>query len=286
MSQINTVAVTPPVNNIDLSKPTNSNSSPTVLIPNPVSQPVNNTHSVNYPINTPQTNINHNPSNNSSNNNLIITLVTSLLVALAVSGAFLISQHMKETQEKLATVEKEKEEIEKEKQAMEEKLAKENNQQQKIESFTNEVKNNSVATNNPINPVSTHSINQQEALNIIQKWYDAKPRIFGGEFNQYLVQELTTGQLYNNTTKYDGSMNWLINNNCYYDYQYSNIDNVISFNNSGTRPSLTVRVSEKLALHGSSSAGCNGKYKSYTKPVTYWFEKENGNWKIYNYEVK
>ncbi|MGI0482611.1 protein kinase domain-containing protein [Geminocystis sp. CENA526] len=101
MSQINTVAVTPPVNNIDLSKPTNSNSSPTVLIPNPVSQPTTN-----------PSGINQNPVSNPQNNNILVIIITALLVALGVSGGFLIVQQRAETQARLEAIEKEKEEAE------------------------------------------------------------------------------------------------------------------------------------------------------------------------------
>jgi hypothetical protein len=129
-------------------------------------------------------------------------------------------------------------------------------------------------------------MSQEEALNLVQRWYEAKPTMFNGGFHQDLVAELATGELYDKTTKSGGSMDWLQQNGCYYTYDYSNIDYVISFDNQGSRPSLRVKVSEKLTLHGSRSAGCNGRPKSYSKPATYWFEKENGIWKIYNYDVE
>ncbi|BAQ64820.1 hypothetical protein GM3709_1585 [Geminocystis sp. NIES-3709] len=109
--------------------------------------------------------------------------------------------------------------------------------------------------------------------------------MFDGRFHEDLVAELATGELYDKTTKSGGSIDWLQQNGCYYTYDYSNIEYVISFDNQGIRPSLTVKVSEKLTLNGSSSAGCNGRPKSYSQPATYWFEKENGIWKIYNKEM-
>ena len=81
-------------------------------------------------------------------------------------------------------------------------------------------------------------------------------------------------------------MGWLQNNGCYYTYPFSNIDKVWSYSTSGTRPFLKIQVSERLQLHGSSSAGCGNPAKSYQKNVSYWFEKENGIWKIYEYEVQ
>ena len=98
-SEMETMAVVPPVNKIDLSKGVTSNSPATVLIPNPAS---------NHPI----SNVDHNPANSPPKNNLVIILVTSLLVALGVSGGFLITQQRAEIQAKLEAVEREKEEAE------------------------------------------------------------------------------------------------------------------------------------------------------------------------------
>ncbi|MGI0483591.1 SH3 domain-containing protein, partial [Geminocystis sp. CENA526] len=106
MSQINTIAVVPPVNNINLSKSTNSNSSPTVLIPN--SSINNNPSPVSYPV----SGINQNSVSNPQNNNILVIIITALLVALGVSGGFLIVQQRAETQARLEKMEKEKEEAE------------------------------------------------------------------------------------------------------------------------------------------------------------------------------
>lgn len=129
---------------------------------------------------------------------------------------------------------------------------------------------------------------QEQALEIVKGWYEAKPEIFGGSFDRSLVDKYTTGQLYYETLQKDGggSIGWLQRNGCYYIYSFSNIDNVLSFSTSGTRPVLTVKVSERLQLNGPSSAGCSNRQKSYSKNVSYWFERENGIWKIYAYEVE
>jgi ARC6-like, IMS domain len=155
--------------------------------------------------------------------------------------------------------------------------------------------NNAFVTSNSNNKSSSnsnliHSITQEEALDLVQRWYSAKPTIFDGGFHEELVAELATGELYNDKTQKGGSMDWLQENGCYYTYDYSNIDSVISFSNRGNRPSLIVKVSEKLTLNASPNtpieADCIGIPKSYSKPVTYWFEKENNVWKIYNYDVE
>ena len=134
-------------------------------------------------------------------------------------------------------------------------------------------------------PISISSITQNQAVAIVNNWYKAKPEIFGRSFDRSLVAQYTTGKLYQNTLKIDGSMNWLKNNGCYYTYGISQIENVVSFSNTVTRPTLTVEVYEELQLNGPKKAGCGNPPTSYRKDVTYWFEKDNGDWKIYDYQV-
>ncbi len=131
----------------------------------------------------------------------------------------------------------------------------------------------------------TSQLTQDRAVEIVNNWYKAKPKIFGKSFDKSLVEKYTIGKLYQDTLKIDGSMNWLRNNGCYYTYNISNIENIISFSNTGQRPTLTVKVYEELQLHGPRQAGCGNPLHSYTANVTYWFEKDNGEWKIYHYKV-
>jgi len=125
-------------------------------------------------------------------------------------------------------------------------------------------------------------ITQAQALEIVQGWYKSKPRIFSAPFDTSLVDQYTTGKLHYDTTKSDGSVAWLRNHNSYYTYNRSSIEDIVSFSNSGMRPSITVRVSENLQLRGSEGWP---NPKEYTANAIYYFEKENGVWKIYDYDV-
>ncbi|MBE9170681.1 ARC6/PARC6 family protein [Pleurocapsales cyanobacterium LEGE 06147] len=131
-------------------------------------------------------------------------------------------------------------------------------------------------------------LTKEQALEIVAGWYRAKPKIFGYPFDESLVAQYTTGQMYYEKLEKDGggSVGWLRSNGCYYTYDFSNIDNVWLFSTSGTRPLLKIKVSEKLQLHGPSSAGCGNRPQYYQKNVNYWFEKDNGVWKIYYYEIQ
>ena len=154
-------------------------------------------------------------------------------------------------------------------------------------SSTRETSNNSTVANKSNTP-RNNNLTQEEALAIVLGWYQAKPKMFAYPYNEDLVDKYATGKLYYETVEKEGggSIGWLRRNNCYYIYDFSNIDNVWLFSTSGTRPLLKVQVSEKLQLQGSSSAGCNNGFRSYQKNVSYWFEKDNGVWKIAYYDVE
>ena len=147
-------------------------------------------------------------------------------------------------------------------------------------------------TSNASSTIPTSSIKddltKEQALEIVKGWYRAKSKIFGYPFDKRLVAQYAMGQLYYETLEKDGggSVGWLKRNNCYYTYDFSNINNVWLFSTSGTRPLLKIQVSEKLQLHGPSSSGCSNRPRYYQKNVSYWFEKDNGAWKIYYYEVE
>jgi hypothetical protein len=136
----------------------------------------------------------------------------------------------------------------------------------------------------PVSPAEpVHDISQKQALEIVQNWYAAKPQIFGPPYDTSLVEELTTGKLYSFTTKPNGPVAWLENNNAYYTYEKSEITKIIDFSNSGKRPYMKVKIFEELYLHGKN--GIDKKNSGpYRGEFIYTFEKENGIWKIYDYK--
>ncbi|KZL51549.1 hypothetical protein A2T98_01425 [Nodularia spumigena CENA596] len=139
----------------------------------------------------------------------------------------------------------------------------------------------------PSVPVSgaepVHDISQEEALEIVQNWYTAKPRIFGTAYDISLVEQLTTGQLYADLSSYDGPIAWLKDNDFYYTYDTSEILNIIEFSNLDQKPYIKVRVFEELYLHGSNGID-RQKSGPYEGNFIYFFEKENETWKIYAYK--
>lgn len=141
------------------------------------------------------------------------------------------------------------------------------------------------STTPAISPSATEAsdLSQDEALQLVQNWYQAKPQIFGPSFDQSLVERYATGKLYQDTLKPNGSIDWLQSNSSYYTYEYSQINKIRSFQNSGEQPSMIVNISEELYLHGPRGIGWS-QSKTYNKDFLYFFSKDNGVWKISDYK--
>ncbi|MCE2721538.1 MAG: ARC6/PARC6 family protein [Dolichospermum sp.] len=135
--------------------------------------------------------------------------------------------------------------------------------------------------NNNIQP--ENDISQEQALELVQKWYAAKPRIFAPPFDRDLLNELATGKLYQKVGGEDGSIDWLQKYNRYYTYNKSAITNIMGFSNSGSRPYIKVRVVEELYLQGEKGIDKTNSGE-YQIDYIYFFAKDNGTWKIYNNE--
>lgn len=146
-------------------------------------------------------------------------------------------------------------------------------------------------TNNYTPPVSSSTIitssrntlSQSEALDIVQRWYGAKPRMFAPPFDTNLVDELTTGTIHYKTVGTDGSIPWLRRNDAYYKYAKSEIRRVLDFSNSGSQPYIKVRIFEELYLYGRRGIDRDNS-GPYQGDFIYWFEKDNGIWKISDYK--
>lgn len=133
-------------------------------------------------------------------------------------------------------------------------------------------------------PTSSSDLTQSQAVSLVESWLNGKSDIFAHPFDQSLARRYTytDGPLYYDITKPGGSIDWLRSNNSYYDYENTNITEIISFSVSGSRPELVVTVYEETTLNTptgvdySSSAVGSRRY-------SYSFVKENGSWKIFDY---
>jgi hypothetical protein len=133
---------------------------------------------------------------------------------------------------------------------------------------------------------SSVSLTQDEALELVKRWQQAKRRIFASPFDGSLGAELLTEKAYaKNVTNYDSSMNWLRNNNAYYTYGLQEVNSVVNFNPSGNTATIEVITSEErtLCLNGRPSKDGNTGYSR--SQVRYYLQLDQGRWKIQDYQT-
>jgi hypothetical protein len=228
-----------------------------------------------------------------------------VLSILGLAGGFYVTQQMLGAQERAAQLEKEKKEAEDKKEiaekerliaqqkALEAENLRQTAEQQRLaiqQKQAQEERSRLAAESRQVrlerqrieNLSEQHDISQQDALHLVQKWYAAKPQIFAPPFDTGLVDQLATGKLHTFTTKANGPVEWLRQNDAYYEYNSSEIKRVLDFSTSGRRPYIKIRVSEELYLHAKNGIDENNSGAS-TNNFIYFFEKENGTWKIYDY---
>ena len=123
-------------------------------------------------------------------------------------------------------------------------------------------------------------LNELEARGIVERWLTIKSQIFAPPFDTDLAdQVVAAGPLWTDITKPGGSIDWLKANNSYYTYSTIRVNQVISFTQSPTMPSIVVSVTENYILHSPKG----GKATSGTSNMMYILKEESGTWKIWDY---
>jgi hypothetical protein len=138
-------------------------------------------------------------------------------------------------------------------------------------------------------PASTSSIpsfTQQEAVNLLERWQNAKSQIFAPPFNKELGAELLTGKsYYDNIGNPEGSVAWLQDNASYYTYDLQSIDSVENFAVNEDYATIEVIVTEQRTLYN-QYGNIDGDASGFdTRLVRYNLESENGQWKIADYQT-
>jgi len=119
-------------------------------------------------------------------------------------------------------------------------------------------------------------------VNLVNGWLGSKGQIFAPPYDASAAASVVTGTLWQDLIKDDGPVAWLRNNNSYYTYTASRVDEVLSYDASGSRPSLRVKVYEERTLH--TPNGIDRAQSGVTNAVfTYFFEQENGTWMVADY---
>lgn len=133
-------------------------------------------------------------------------------------------------------------------------------------------------------PPSSESITQQQAVELINQWLQAKQQIFAPPFNSQLVAQLTTGELYGELAKPDGATTWLKNNNAYYRFGVQKVESVKRFVTSADKATLEVSVTEDRTLYRNGKVDAS-QTDFETRLIRYSLQSVNGVPKIADYKT-
>lgn len=144
--------------------------------------------------------------------------------------------------------------------------------------------NNTASSSNSSNFSNSSPITQEEAVNLVKKWQQAKGKIFARPFDRSLGSEILTGEAYGkNIGNYDSSMNWLQNNNAYYTYGLQQVDSVKNFIANSNQATIEVITTEERTL--CTNGRPNSENTAYdTSRVRYNLQFYEGKWKISSYD--
>ncbi|CAN1213361.1 protein kinase domain-containing protein [Tumidithrix helvetica PCC 7403] len=121
-------------------------------------------------------------------------------------------------------------------------------------------------------------LTEAKAISRIRELVSAKRQMFAPPFDRARLAELTTGDAYE---KRSGSIDWLQNNNAYYEFGAFAVKPAGDFQREGDRALVTVEIVEAPTLYvngqidRSQSLPSQGKYRCELR-------FENGKWKISN----
>lgn len=130
-------------------------------------------------------------------------------------------------------------------------------------------------------PTPVAVLSEDDASALIYRWLDAKDRIFAAPFDRQLLRELTTGILYADSLN---AVNWLQDNNAFYEYGVQRVESVSRFVAEGNKATVEARVTENRTLY--ENGRVNPEQTSFaTNLIRYNLEWVNGRWKIADYKI-
>jgi len=119
-------------------------------------------------------------------------------------------------------------------------------------------------------------LSRQQAKNLIERWLQAKQRIFAPPYNRQLLAELTTGERYQDDS---GSIGWLQRNNAYYKYGVRKVDSIKRLAQDGKTATVKFDYTEDRTLYIDGEV-VPKETDFKTRTVIYNLQFENGQWKI------
>jgi hypothetical protein len=137
-----------------------------------------------------------------------------------------------------------------------------------------------------------NKIQQDEAKKIIERWIQAKQRMFAPPYDQELGSQLTTGKAYTDKVRgpsSDGtpysSLEWLRQYGYRYQYNVQNIEGFTRFESSGDKASIEVQILEDAKLYNKEGTLQPKRSGLERNTVRFILKKDNGVLKISDYNV-
>lgn len=139
----------------------------------------------------------------------------------------------------------------------------------------------------PAQPVSytpNAGISQQQAVDLVNQWLQAKSEIFAPPFDSQSVQQLTTGELYRSLTEPEGAIAWLKDNEAYYRFGVQKVESVERFAAGPRKATVEIKITEDRTLYRDGQIDPS-QTDFETRLVRYNLESVDGGWKIADYKT-
>lgn len=136
-------------------------------------------------------------------------------------------------------------------------------------------------------------ISESEALDLIQKWLDARKKVFGPPFERQLAAEFLTDKAYNeyidssrSLTNSESLVDWLQKNKAYYVYSFQKVQTVKKFKFSPQEVTLEAAIEQESKLYKLNSDNSIKNITNFPKTIQsipFTLKLDNGKWKIADY---
>ena len=144
--------------------------------------------------------------------------------------------------------------------------------------------NNVVVPTQSTAAATNSAITQQQAVELINQWLQAKSEIFAPPFAAQPVKQLTTGELYRSLTEPEGAIDWLKDNQAYYRFGVQKVESVERFAAGPRKATVEIKITEDLTLYRDGQIDPS-QTDFETRLVRYNLESVDGGWKIADYKT-
>ena len=126
-------------------------------------------------------------------------------------------------------------------------------------------------------------LSKQDAVNLVNRYLQAKSEIFSPPFNRNLASEILTGKALHDVIKTDGSIDWLAQNNAYYRYGEMNVEPLSFFWSDDNEGEMNIRIYEEYYFYRNNRLAKSNKYSD---KFNFKFSNDDGVWKISDKSIK